>query len=188
MWRSVRESCGAWLAVVDRRHSGCRRSAGIVLLALVGLTLLPGVARAQSAISGVIRDVSGAVLPGVTVEASSPVLIEKTRSVTSNETGRYTLVDLRPGTYKLTFTLAGFSTLVRDNVELPGNTTVPINVELRVGALEESITVSGSSMKISFASTGWRMRAPRTLVSPSLIFFASRLACRAFRSQRSPSR
>ena len=73
------------------------------------------------------------------------MLIEKTRSVVSDETGRYTLVDLRPGTYKMTFTLSGFSTLVRDGVELPGNTTVPINVELRVGSLEESITVSGQT-------------------------------------------
>jgi hypothetical protein len=107
--------------------------------------VLPSAADAQSAFSGVVRDASGAVLPGVTIEASSPVLIEKARSVTSDGDGRYTIVDLRPGTYKLTFTLSGFATLVRDNVDLPGNTTVPINVELRVGALEESITVSGQT-------------------------------------------
>jgi hypothetical protein len=106
---------------------------------------LPAVVHAQSAFSGVVRDASGGVLPGVTVEASSPVLIEKSRSVITDGDGRYTVVDLRPGTYKLTFTLSGFSTLVRDNVELPGNTTVPINVDLRVGALEESITVSGQT-------------------------------------------
>ena len=104
------------------------------LLLLLGfLAFLPATAHAQSAFSGVVRDASGAVLPGVTVEASSPVLIEKVRSVVTDDAGRYTIVDLRPGTYKLTFTLAGFSTLVRDAVELPGNTTVPINVELRVG-------------------------------------------------------
>jgi hypothetical protein len=107
--------------------------------------VLPSAADAQSAFSGVVRDASGAVLPGVTIEASSPVLFEKARSVTSDGDGRYTIVDLRPGTYKLTFTLSGFATLVRDNVDLPGNTTVPINVELRVGALEESITVSGQT-------------------------------------------
>jgi len=116
-----------------------------VLLLLGFLAFLPATAHAQSAFSGVVRDASGAVLPGVTVEASSSVLIEKTRSVITDETGRYTMVDLRPGTYKLTFTLVGFSTLVRDAVELPGNTTVPINVELRVGSLEESITVSGQT-------------------------------------------
>ncbi|MEP7084271.1 MAG: carboxypeptidase regulatory-like domain-containing protein, partial [Betaproteobacteria bacterium] len=92
-----------------------------------------------------MRDTSGAVLPGVTVEVSSPVLIEKTRSVVTDGEGRYTVVDLRPGHYKLTFTLAGFSVLSREDVELGGNTTVPINVELRVGALEESLTVSGQT-------------------------------------------
>jgi hypothetical protein len=145
MWRSVKESRQSWFARVRSRHAGSLRPAGILLLAIGAIALLPGTARAQSAFSGVVRDASGAVLPGVTVEATSPVLIERTRSVVSDETGRYTMVDLRPGTYKLTFTLAGFSTLVRDNVELPGNTTVPINVELRVGALEESITVSGQT-------------------------------------------
>ena len=116
-----------------------------VLLTFAFLVLLPVAASAQSAFSGLVRDTSGAVLPGVTVEASSPVLIERTRSTVTDDTGRYTITDLRPGTYKLTFTLAGFSTLVRDGVELAGNTTSPINAELKVGALEESVTVSGQS-------------------------------------------
>jgi hypothetical protein len=112
---------------------------------LVGSLLLPAGASAQSAFSGVVRDSSGGVLPGVAVEASSPALIEKTRSVVTDAEGRYTIVDLRPGTYKLSFTLAGFETVVRDAIELGGNITVPINIELKVGALEETLTVSGQT-------------------------------------------
>jgi hypothetical protein len=122
------------------------RSVRIAVIVAVGLVVfLPLSAYAQSAFSGVVRDPSGAVLPGVTIEASSPVLIEKVRNVISDEQGRYTIVDLRPGTYRISFTLTGFSTVVRDAVELPGNTTVPINVELKVGSIEESVTVSGQS-------------------------------------------
>src|SRR6476619_4220506 len=121
------------------------RITSAVLFGFALLLLLPVAASAQSAFSGVVRDTSGAVLPGVTVEASSPVLIERTRSTVTDDTGRYTITDLRPGTYKLTFTLAGFSSLVRDGVELAGHTTSPINAELKVGALEESVTVSGQS-------------------------------------------
>jgi hypothetical protein len=85
------------------------------------------------------------VLPGVTVEATSPVLIEKVRSNVTDEQGRYRIVDLRPGTYRLTFALTGFATVVRDGVELPGNFTATINVDLKVGALEETLTVSGAA-------------------------------------------
>jgi hypothetical protein len=122
-----------------------RRIPPLLLLILSLLVLLPTAASAQSAFSGVVRDTSGAVLPGVGVEAASPVLIEKTRTVVTDEQGRYTITDLRPGTYKLTFTLTGFATFVRDGVELAGNTTAPINAEMKVGALEESVTVSGQS-------------------------------------------
>jgi hypothetical protein len=122
-----------------------RRLGSVVLVAAVSLLLFPIAAHAQSAFSGVVHDASGAVLPGVTVEVASPVLIEKSRSVVTDGAGRYTIVDLRPGTYTMTFTLTGFATVVRDAVELPGNTTVPINVDLKVGALEESVTVSGQS-------------------------------------------
>jgi Carboxypeptidase regulatory-like domain len=116
-----------------------------IFAAAVILAVTPRGAAAQSAFSGVVRDTSGAVLPGVTIEASSPVLIERTRAVVSDEQGRYTIVDLRPGTYKLTFSLTGFSPLIRDGIELASNVTVPINAELRVGTLEESITVSGAT-------------------------------------------
>src|SRR5262245_14997301 len=118
-----------------------RRAAGVAML----LALLPAVAAAQSTIAGVVKDTSGAVLPGVTIEAASPVLIEKTRSVISDGEGRYSIVDLRPGTYDVTFTLTGFSTFKREGVIVPSNVTVPINADMKVGSLEETVTVSGSS-------------------------------------------
>ena len=83
-----------------------------VLIAIGALVVLPQRALAQSAIAGVVKDATGAVLPGVTVEAASPALIEKVRAATSNEAGQYRVVDLRPGTYTVTFTLTGFNTVV----------------------------------------------------------------------------
>src|SRR5439155_1533395 len=93
-----------------------RRSAA----ALLAVVLLPAAAFAQAAITGVVKDASGAVLPGVIVEAASPVLIEKVRSVVSDDTGQYRIVDLRPGTYAVTFSLPGFSTVKREGIELSG--------------------------------------------------------------------
>jgi len=116
-----------------------------VLLGLAVLILVPAVASAQSAIAGVVKDTSSAVMPGVTVEASSPVLIERTRSVVTDGQGQYKIVDLRPGVYDVTFTLPGFNTVKRDAIELPANFTATINAELRVGSLEETVTVSGQS-------------------------------------------
>ncbi len=87
-----------------------RRVLGSVILALACLVLLPTAARAQSAIAGVVKDTSGAVLPGVTVEAASDVLIEKTRSVVTDGSGQYKIIDLRPGIYTVTFSLPGFAT------------------------------------------------------------------------------
>ena len=121
------------------------RFAGALLGALAIVAMAPGLAHAQSAIAGVVRDTSGGVLPGVTVEASSNVLIEKVRSVVSDGQGQYKIVDLRPGTYIVTFTLPGFQTFRRENVDLPSNFTSTINAEMRVGALEESVTVSAQS-------------------------------------------
>ena len=95
------------------------RSAVVALLMLVAMLTLPGIAIAQSAIAGTVRDTSGAVLPGVTVEATSPALIEKVRTGTTNEAGQYRVVDLRPGVYTVSFKLPGFSTVVRENIELP---------------------------------------------------------------------
>jgi hypothetical protein len=115
------------------------------LALLTCLVAWPSLAHAQSAIAGVVRDTSGAVLPGVTVEAASPALIEKTRTVTTDGDGRYNIVDLRPGVYTVTFSLEGFSTVKRDGIELPANFTATINGDLKVGSLEETITVSGQS-------------------------------------------
>src|SRR6185436_599703 len=130
-----------------------RRVASTAAASLVWLALLPSAANAQSAIAGVVRDASGAVLPGVTVEASSDVLIERTRSVVTNGQGQFNIVDLRPGVYSLSFTLPGFSVFKRDGVELPANFTATINAEMKVGALEESVTVSGQSPVVDVQST-----------------------------------
>ena len=124
----------------------------LVALAIAVL-LIPAAAMAQSTISGLVRDTSGAVLPGVSVEASSDVLIEKTRTVVTDDQGRYSIVDLRPGIYKVVFTLPGFSTLQRDAIELPANFNASINVELAVGALEETVTVSGDSPIVDVQSS-----------------------------------
>lgn len=123
-----------------------------IAIGLAGMSLLPAAAHAQSAIAGIVRDSSGAVLPGVTVEASSDVLIEKTRSVTTNSQGQYTIVDLRPGVYSLSFTLPGFSSFKRDGIELPANFTATINAEMKVGSLEETVTVSGQSPVVDVQS------------------------------------
>src|SRR5688572_23093288 len=91
----------------------------------------------QASIAGVVRDTSGAVLPGVTIEASSPVLIEKSRTAVSDDTGRYRIVALNPGTYTVTFTLAGFNTVRREGLELTGSLNATIDAEMRVGARSE---------------------------------------------------
>src|SRR5215813_7367468 len=111
------------------------------------VTLLPAVAFAQASpsLAGVAKDSSGAVLPGVTVEASSSALIEKTRSVVTDSAGQYKIVDLRPGTYTLTFSLTGFSTVKREGLELTGGGTTTVNADLKVGALEETLTVTGET-------------------------------------------
>src|SRR5438874_1281075 len=119
--------------------------ANSIFIALAWLVLLPASARAQSAIAGTVRDTTGAVMPGVTVEATSDVLIEKTRSVVSDAQGNYKIVDLRPGTYTLTFGLEGFSSVKREGLELPSNFTMTVNADLKVGSLEETLTVTGAS-------------------------------------------
>ena len=110
------------------------------LCALVCLAL-PTSVFAQSAIAGTVKDTSGAVLPGVTVEAASPVLIEKAKTVVTDSEGNYKIVDLRPGTYVLTFSLEGFSSVKREGLELPSNFTMTINSELKVGSLQEAVNL-----------------------------------------------
>ena len=125
-----------------------------VMLFVVGLlALVPTLAHAQASITGVVRDPSGAVLPGVTVEASSPVLIEKVRSVVTDGSGQYRIVDLRPGTYIVTFTLSGFSVVRREGIELTGTFVATVDAALRVGALEETITVTGDSPIVDIQRT-----------------------------------
>jgi carboxypeptidase family protein len=114
-------------------------------LVLVVLLALPHIAFGQAAITGVVRDASGAVLPGATVEAVSPVLIEKVRTVITDSTGQYRIVDLRPGTYSVSFTLPGFSAVKREGITLTGDFVATVNADLRVGALEETVTVTGES-------------------------------------------
>src|SRR5262245_64814253 len=106
----------------------------------------------QAAIAGVVSDGSGAVLPGVTVEVSSPALIEKTRTAVTDGTGQYRIVSLSPGLYTATFALAGFSTVKRSGIELTGNFTATVNADMTVGALEETITVSGASPMVDLQS------------------------------------
>ncbi|MGE3957182.1 MAG: carboxypeptidase regulatory-like domain-containing protein [Vicinamibacterales bacterium] len=115
---------------------------------------LPALAAAQqgSTISGTVRDTSGAVLPGVTVEVSSPALIEKTRSATTDGEGKYSIVQLRPGTYSVVFTLPGFSTVKRENLELTSDFTATVNADMRVGGVEETITVAAESPVVDVQS------------------------------------
>ena len=130
---------------VFEEEMGMRTFARIIFGAAL-LALLPAAASAQtSAIAGIVKDTSGAVLPGVTVEASSPALIEKVRSAVTDSSGQYKITTLRPGTYTVTFTLPGFSVVKRENVELTSDFTATINADLKVGALEETITVSAES-------------------------------------------
>jgi hypothetical protein len=121
------------------------RSAAVLAAVLLVLVFFPAVTLAQGAITGVVRDASGGVLPGVTVEAASPVLIEKVRSVTTDATGQYRVVDLRPGAYSVTFSLPGFGTVKRDGIVLTGTFVATVSVDLTVGGLAETITVSGET-------------------------------------------
>jgi Carboxypeptidase regulatory-like domain len=115
-----------------------------VVIATAVVLAAPVAAMAQASIVGTVRDASGAVLPGVTVEAASPALIEKTRSVVTDGSGQYRIVDLRPGDYTVAFMLAGFSTVKREGVTLQGSMTATVNADMRVGALSETITVSAT--------------------------------------------
>jgi hypothetical protein len=125
-----------------------RGAAALLLLALVPVT-----AFAQASITGIVKDTSGAVLPGVTVEAASPVLIEKTRSTVTDGSGAYQIINLLPGTYTVTFTLPGFNTFVRDQIELSGSFVATVNADMRVGALAETITVTGQTPLVDVRSS-----------------------------------
>src|SRR4051812_12089537 len=117
------------------------RAASIVVTCLL---LWPALASAQS-LAGIVKDTSGAVLPGVTVEASSPALIEKSRSAVTDDRGQYQIIDLRPGTYSVTFTLPGFATVARQALEVTGAGVITINADMRVSGVQETITVTGAA-------------------------------------------
>src|SRR5258708_9545063 len=115
--------------------------AGALLFGLV----CSSAAFAQSGIAGVVRDTSGAVLPGVSVDAASPALIEGSRSVVTDGSGGYRIENLRPGEYTVTFTLTGFRTVKREGIVLPTSFTAQVNAELSLGQLQESVTGTGES-------------------------------------------
>jgi hypothetical protein len=135
------------------------------ILTLAVLVLAPSPLFAQASITGTVKDTSGAVLPGVTVEAASPELIEKVRTVVTDSTGQYRIVDLRAGTYSVTFTLTGFNTVKREGIELTGSFTAVVSTELRVGALSETITVTGESPIVDTQSVRRQMVMDNALVS-----------------------
>lgn len=130
-----------------------RASIQCVFLALTALVLVPALAFGQASIAGVVKDTSGAVLPGVTVEAASPALIERTRTVVTDGTGQYRIETLPPGAYTVTYSLAGFNTVKREGIELTGSFTATVNAEMRVGALEETITVTGETPVVDVQGT-----------------------------------
>src|SRR5215467_4916377 len=109
------------------------------------LATVPASVFAQATLTGVVKDSSGAVLPGVTVEAASSALIEKSRSAVTDGTGQYRLTELLPGSYTVTFTLTGFSTVKRENVDVSGAGVITINADLKVGSVAETITVTGET-------------------------------------------
>src|SRR3954466_3000929 len=124
-----------------------------MVLLMVGLVLLPASSYAQATLAGVVKDASGAVLPGVTVEASSPALIEKTRTALTDGTGQYQIVDLRPGTYAVTFTLTGFSSVKREGLEISGAGVINVNGEMKVGNVAETVNVTGEAPVVDTQTT-----------------------------------
>src|SRR4029453_8338416 len=129
------------------------RRASKVVLFLTAALLLPAVAFSQGTLTGTVRDESSAVLPGVTVEASSPALIEKVRAGVTDGAGQYRITGLNPGTYSLTFRLTGFNLVKREGIELGGTATLTIPIEMHVGSLEETITVTGESPVVDVQTT-----------------------------------
>ena len=129
------------------------RGASKAILILTAAVLLPSLAFAQGTLTGTVKDQSGGILPGVTVEASSPALIEKVRTGVTDGAGQYRITGLNPGTYSLTFTLPGFNVVRREGVELGGTATLTIPAEMRVGALAETITVTGETPVVDVQST-----------------------------------
>ena len=144
-----------------RTLDGCRL---IVLATLVCLVSVPGLALAQSTIVGVVKDASGAVVPGVTVEAASDALIEQQKSATTNGSGQYRIVDLRPGTYVVTFALAGFQTVRRDGIRLQAEFTATVDAVMALGDRQETITVTGEAPTVDVRSAAAVTRLERDVL------------------------
>jgi len=126
----------------------------LTLLGMCSLTfLLPTVVFAQGPIAGSVRDQSGALLPGVAVEAASPVLIEKVRTAIADGSGRYRIENLRPGDYTVTFSLAGFSVVKRENVIVSGTTVTTVDADMMLGGVAETITITGETPIVDVVST-----------------------------------
>ena len=123
-----------------------------ILFVLSAIVAFPLSAYAQASLAGVVKDATGAVLPGVTVEAASPVLIEKVRTTVTDAAGQYRIADLRAGLYSVTFSLAGFNTVKREDIELAGAFNATVNAELKVGAIAETITVTGETPVVDIQS------------------------------------
>ena len=143
-----------------------RRITLVAVTVFVCLAAWPRAAHAQSGstIAGTVKDASGAVLPGVTVEAASDVLIEKTRTAVTDGSGRCKIIDLRPGTYVLTFSLTGFQSIKREGLELPASFTANVDESMKVGSLEESVTVSGASPVVDVQSNVKAQTLPRDVL------------------------
>jgi hypothetical protein len=141
------------------------RRIGIAALVLLALISLPtkSFAQALGAVGGVVKDASGAVLPGVTVEVSSPALIEKIRTVVTDGSGQYQIVSLPPGVYTVSFTLTGFSTVKREGIEVAVNFTANVNAELKVGAVAETITVTGETPVVDIQSAAQQKTLTSTM-------------------------
>jgi hypothetical protein len=131
---------------------------------LLAILVIPVSAWAQAGIAGVVKDSSGAVLPGVTVEASSPVLIEQSRTVVTDGQGVYSIVDLRAGTYSVTFSLPGFTTVKRDGIELVGTATATVDGVLQVGQVQETLTVSTTAALVDVRNVLQEQVLTRTLL------------------------
>jgi hypothetical protein len=139
---------------------------GLSATAFLIFLCAPASAQGTSAasIAGVVTDATGAVLPGVTVEAASPSLIERLRTAVTNEQGLYRIIELKPGSYVVTFALTGFATVKREGIELPPNFTATVNAELKVGALEETVTVSGQSPLVDTQNVTRQTVIPKLLL------------------------
>src|SRR4051812_15965906 len=120
---------------------------------LAAIVLLPSLARAQGTLTGAVTDQSGSALPGVTVEAASPALIEKSRTAVTDGSGQYRVTGLNPGTYSLTFRLSGFNVVKREGIELSGTATLTLAVEMRIGAVAETVTVTGETPVVDVQTT-----------------------------------